>query len=85
MRQAITTKFMGPTDFHGSRVKAYAQAGTVTLEWKSELDADDNHRAAAHTLANRFNWLDDGSRLVGGGLAHQNNHAVAWVMVGKNE
>jgi hypothetical protein len=30
MRQAITTKYIGPTNNHGARIKAQASAGSVT-------------------------------------------------------
>lgn len=31
MKQAIVTKFLGPTNYRGSRVKATCQAGSVTI------------------------------------------------------
>lgn len=63
--QAITTKFLGPTNCRGSRVKASAQAGSLTLSWDDALDIDDNHAAAAIALANKLGW---GGQWVGGGL-----------------
>jgi len=68
MRQAIVTKFLGPTNYRGSRVKATAQAGSITLEWDHALNPDKNHLAAATALANRYDWLDSGLRMVGGAL-----------------
>ena len=38
MRQAIVTKYLGPTDFLGARVKASAQAGSVVVFWKGALE-----------------------------------------------
>jgi hypothetical protein len=67
MRQAITTKYLGPTNSRGSRVKATASAGSVTLSWDHALDSDENHRAAALALAAKFGW--DGE-WIGGGLEH---------------
>ena len=32
-RQAIVTKYLGPTKSRGSRVKATASAGSITLAW----------------------------------------------------
>ncbi len=56
MRQAIVTKYLGPTNFRGSRVKASAQAGSVTVSWDDALDSDANHTRAAEALANKFGW-----------------------------
>lgn len=65
MRQAITTKYLGPTNHRGSRIRATAQAGSVVVSWDDELDVNDNHLAAARTLAAKFSWP---GRLIGGGL-----------------
>jgi len=54
--QAITTRYFGPTNVRGSRVKATCQAGSVTLHWDDALNADDNHLAAARALAAKFKW-----------------------------
>lgn len=46
---AIGTKFLGPTDHRGSRVKAFRmddKSVAVTLDWDHALDSVDNHRAA---------------------------------------
>jgi hypothetical protein len=56
MRQAITTKYLGPTNHRGSRVKATAQAGSITLGWDDALDVAANHARAALALANKFGW-----------------------------
>lgn len=63
--QAIVTKYLGPTNFRGSRVKATADAGSVTLSWDDALDSRSNHEAAAKALADKFGWR---GRLIGGGL-----------------
>lgn len=45
----ITTKYLGPTNFKGSRIKASSEKGSVTLSYASELDGTMNHcRAALH-------------------------------------
>jgi len=61
MRQAIVTKYLGPTDYRGSRVKATAQAGSMTVPWDHALDPAENHRAAAFALAKRLGWARDPS------------------------
>lgn len=43
----ITTKFMGPTNNRGSRVKATAHNGkSKTIAWNHALNTDANHEAA---------------------------------------
>jgi hypothetical protein len=56
MRQAITTKFLGPTNYRGSRVKASASAGSITVSWRHQYDAETNHHLAAQALAEKFGW-----------------------------
>jgi len=54
--QAITTKYIGPSNIKGSRVKAQCQAGSVTLGWDDSLNSDQNHTLAAQTLARKLGW-----------------------------
>ncbi|MDK4729358.1 hypothetical protein [Rhizobium phaseoli] len=54
--QAITTKFFGPTNYRGSRVKATAEAGSITVSWDHALNSEQNHDAAAKALAEKFGW-----------------------------
>lgn len=49
--QAIETRYLGPTNTRGGRIKARAWAGSVTVPYNHELNADQNHRAAAMALA----------------------------------
>ena len=65
-RQAIVTRYLGPTNVRGSRVKATAEAGSVTLSWDNALDSYANHSKAAEALANKFDW---GGVWYGGGTA----------------
>ena len=51
MRQAIQTKYFGPSNIHGARVRAYAAAGYKTIEWDHALNAEQNHERAASELA----------------------------------
>jgi hypothetical protein len=52
--QAIKTKYIGPTDFKGSRVKAECDALTIVVEWDDALDTEANHIAAAKQLCQRL-------------------------------
>lgn len=83
MKQAIVTKYIGPTNFRGARVKAKAFAGTVTISWDDALGIDDNHTLAATTLANKFGWLTNGASLAGGGLPTNDGNCYVIVEVTK--
>jgi len=63
MLQAITTKYFGPTNTRGGRVRAFASAGSIVVNWDHALNDPQNHCAAARALAKRLEW--DG-RYVGG-------------------
>ena len=65
MRQAITTRFYGPTNHRGARVKATASAGSVTVPYDYDGGRDASHQAAAEAFADKFNWVGS---WVGGGL-----------------
>jgi len=57
--QAIQTKYLGPTNHRGSRVKATCAAGSVIVSWDYSLpnNIEENHRAAAYFLAvNKLKW-----------------------------
>lgn len=56
MRQAITTKYLGPSNVKGSRIKASCQAGSLTLHWDDALNSEQNHITAARALADRLGW-----------------------------
>jgi hypothetical protein len=50
----IKTKYIGPTNFKGSRIKATSDCGkSVTLGWDSALDAEHNAINAVETLIER--------------------------------
>ena len=66
MTQAITTKYLGPTNYRGSRIKAQAQAGTITISWDDALNSEENHTAAAKALMTKFQW-DKHSEIAGSG------------------
>lgn len=66
MRQAITTKFLGPTNARGSRVKASCDAGSITVSWEYALNSEDNHKAAARALIAKLGWDDGRGEWFGG-------------------
>jgi hypothetical protein len=55
--KAITTKFHGPTNFKGSRIKATDSDGnSVTVSTDHALNSDGNHDAAAVALCKKMGW-----------------------------
>jgi len=54
--QAIQTRYLGPTNSRGSRIKAWADAGSITIPYPHELSGQACHRLAAEALAKKFGW-----------------------------
>jgi hypothetical protein len=54
--QAIETKYLGPTNSRGSRVKATCEAASYTIQWDDALDNVANHDAAARFLILKMKW-----------------------------
>lgn len=50
MPQTIITRFFGPTNHRGSRIKATCWRASVTVPYPHELDTGRAHRAAAEAL-----------------------------------
>lgn len=73
MRQYIVTKYLGPTNTRGSRVKAVASGSApdhkmeITVGWNHRHGCDENHRLAAMALAKKLGWA--GRWIAGGGNA----------------
>ena len=53
--QAITTKFLGPTNTRGSRIKATCWLTSVTVAWDHALNVEENHREAIEALVCKLN------------------------------
>lgn len=56
--QAIQTKYLGPTNHRGSRVKASCAAGSVTVPWDHALNTENNHAAACAALCAKLGWIE---------------------------
>ena len=52
---AIHTKYIGPTNNRGSRIKAYTQHFTATIPYPYELDREAKHFAAVKELVKKHN------------------------------
>ena len=64
--KAIWTKYIGPTNYRGSRIKATAEdrngfgaAIAVTVEYDDALSIEANHDAAALALCAKMGWPGD--------------------------
>lgn len=69
VRQAIVTKYFGPTNSRGSRIKASADAGTVYVPYDYALNVEENHAAAARKLAEKFGWTTENyGQIIQGGM-----------------
>ena len=70
---AIETKFLGPTDTRGSRIKAFMretpwrddQPKSVTLGYRHDLNGPENHKAAAQELVKRIGFTEVGRLVMG--------------------
>jgi len=65
-RQAIETKYYGPTNHKGSRIRVKAEAGTQWFSWDYSKEVSENHAICANMFANDLGWLEH-SKLIGGG------------------
>ena len=65
--QAILTRFLPHTKTLSARVKATAQAGSVTIPWEYRDNPSVDHEEAAKALMKRFGW-DEYYSLQGGCL-----------------
>lgn len=67
--QAILTKYIGPSNVRGSRVKATASAGSITIDYDDSLNTEDAHKAAAIALCDKMGWTEAKGygRLISGG------------------
>jgi len=72
--QAIQTRYFGPTNNRGARIKAWAAAGSITIPYPYELSGQACHRAAAEALALKFQW---DCELLGGQLEN-GDYAFVW-------
>ena len=59
----IVTRYLGPTNHRGSRVKATHQRDSdvtwrATLDWDHSLNATENHQLAAEQLLGNIFWQE---------------------------
>lgn len=56
--QTILTKYFGPTDHRGTRIRAKASYAKTTYwhDWDYSKNAEENYREAARQLLIKLNW-----------------------------
>jgi hypothetical protein len=72
--QAITTKYLGPTNTQGARIKATCDAGSITVPYPHELSGQDVYvyaEAAAMVLVRKLGWECPEEAWIGGALPNQ--------------
>ena len=64
--KAIETRYFGPGNVRGSRIKAFdCDGNSVTIPYPYNLSGEAVHRQAADVLCAKMNWTGD---LVGGAV-----------------
>lgn len=67
-QQTITTKYFGPTNQYGARIKAITSSGeSLTIGRDYAVDAVADFKRAALTLAKKLKW-NSGQDMVGGAV-----------------
>lgn len=56
--QAILTRYLGPTNSRGARIKATCAAGSVTISYPHDLSGQAVYRKAAEALISKLGWND---------------------------
>lgn len=65
--QAITTKYLSPTNTKGSRIKATCGAGSITVYYDHSFNISENHDSACKALLSKLNWS---GHYIGGGYSN---------------
>lgn len=87
-KQAIVTRYMGPTNTKPSRINATCDRGTVTISMPIEESGADAHAVAVRALLAKF-AKEDGAgrswpafeRWVCGGMPQAGKDAYVWVQL----
>lgn len=53
--QAIQTKYIGPSNTKGSRIKATCWLTSITVAWDHSLNSEANHKEAINALVEKLN------------------------------
>lgn len=72
--QAITTKFVAPTNTKGTRISAKCVAGTITVPYEYAGSEEDAHKIAAYALVKKLGWDKDNCGKLATGQQHNGNY-----------
>jgi hypothetical protein len=73
--KAIITKYLGPTNFKGSRIKASdMDKNSIIIGYDCGLNSEENHTKAAKALCQKMGW---NNKMICGGLP--NGYAFVFV------
>jgi len=61
--QTITTKYLGPTNTKGSRIKASCEGGSITVSLDYGVEIEQDYMKAAKALKDKMNWSGE---MIGG-------------------
>lgn len=73
--QAIETKYLGPTNFKGARIKAQCAAKALTIGYNHALNLEDNHINAAYALIKSLQWDHLKPKALTSGVLKNGNYA----------
>ena len=79
--QAIQTRYLGPTNRSGARVKAFAKAGSYIVPWDHSADTDANHYQAAQALVSKLGWVAPNYGPIVGGVLPNGDYAFVMLPV----
>lgn len=70
-KQAILTRYRGPTNVRGSRILVSCPGGRMRVNYDHAMNSNDNHKAAAYAMALKMGWVGSmvGGTLPGGFMA----------------
>ena len=79
--KAIETKYIGPSNTRGARIKASAEGvKPVTISYYSTTTGEQAHDRAALALANKYGWLSGKHRVLArGGRADGKGNVYVFV------
>jgi len=76
--QAILTRYLGPTNSRGARIKATCAAGSITISYPHDLSGQAVHRKAAEALVSKLDWTHSNYGTLLGGQLDSGDYAFVF-------